>query len=394
MLLHLGLTKDMTTTPTINAVNADDGRLSSEIKIGGDVDSLPVSFAPAPTPAVMSSVEQNESYSVAYFERLVMQHRPVLQLHKREIYNPCTIEYYASHSSLYKGTQLICEDGTFTADDLGSLDWLQEMVERASKNPPPTQNDGRIPRNKTKFNLRLNPKFRAGFSWNEVNSVPYYAKVATSDTDNLWHIIYIFVYAYNPPTNVFGWQVGDHDCDFEHMTIRVHKRSNQVHSVFFGAHGYVDGAWAYPPSSKHKPHYECTISNRVVAYVALGGHGLYAHSGTHRRIFNFANDVTGFFPNKRWEPDRVVLLECPCPSHVPPLFHNYKDNWEYDGIDSIREQRWYKDGDPHTSTRWIRRLFYLGLRSTEHWCLELQSSQLDSAAFDDDANLDGDQKQE
>jgi len=348
-------------------------------------------------------------YGHKFLHQLVTRHRPLMYLHSAEQFRPCSTHFYLQHAKLYLEDQLIelKEGEELTSERLGNHQWLESLCDRYPLIPR-TSDSRQSHRRHRKFNLRLNPEFRSGFAVAQINEAPVYSYVR--DRDQFFEILYIFHYAYNGPYKILGlWEAGAHDADFEHCCVRVLKSSPSIDSIYFGAHGWLDGQWAFPPSSKRSPHFQTVDGdeNRPIVFIAKNGHATYPSTGRWWRIWGCANDLTE--KGLKWDPKHVVLLHNPptptdqnkeittassslssssSPSSVSPSSCSascctlltdlswllYSGWWEYDGIDSVHQQRWW-EADPETSNSTSRRLFFsfmpeiLGMKP-EKWALK------------------------
>jgi len=94
-----------------------------------------------------------------------------------------------------------------------------------------------------------------------VDKAPYYVHIRRApDRDDQWDIQYIFFYPYNGKLglqkkgikdlanfidNVVGsGLLGNHEADFEHITVRVNDAADTIEKIYFSAH-YHEGAWYY-----------------------------------------------------------------------------------------------------------------------------------------------------
>jgi hypothetical protein len=101
----------------------------------------------------------------------------------------------------------------------------------------------------------------------------------------LYDITYWFFYPYNPDV---CFTLGEHEADWEHVTVRVELDGDGVprlHSMAFAAHGDPD--WFGPDDIAYN------ASGRPVVYVALGSHASYPTRGKQHRN-NVCDDHTGW----------------------------------------------------------------------------------------------------
>lgn len=131
--------------------------------------------------------------------------------------------------------------------------------------------------------------------------------------ENDIEINYMVMYANNGAYKiaVTGKLVGEHEGDWEHITVRCTARG-ALRAVYYGAHRHGDGTWVagadVPRDAK---------SGRIIAFVARNGHGTYPAARTYRRIFGVANDVTSAV-GPVWAPRRCLVVPRPSGSVSSP----------------------------------------------------------------------------
>lgn len=76
-------------------------------------------------------------------------------------------------------------------------------------------------------------------------------------------------------------------------------------AVYYSAHRHGDGTWV---SAKSCPFDEAT--GRLLAFVALNGHGFYPGTGTHAHVFFFANNLTSS-RGRVWGSKECHIFEYP-----------------------------------------------------------------------------------
>ena len=88
----------------------------------------------------------------------------------------------------------------------------------------------------------------------------------------------------------------------EHLTVEL-SSSGDLLRVFYGAHGTKDGRWI---KASNVPMETVNGAKKIVAYIALNGHGLYPSDGTVFRFGGMANDITE--KAIQWIPKPIVIL--------------------------------------------------------------------------------------
>ncbi|KAL0028666.1 hypothetical protein WJX79_009247 [Trebouxia sp. C0005] len=189
---------------------------------------------------------------------------PVFVFHPAERYFPCTVEWFLQRCEL----QLIRKG------------WKRSLLR------------GRV---------------RAGQA-DAINQVPVYAHVKeVVDPQGKLEAVeinYMKFLAFNGSYKLFDWiyigEVGAHDGDWEHVTLRLTPDARQVLGIYYSAHRHRDGRWV---SANGMPR---TQDGRPLSYVALNGHGSYPRAGFMPRIFLAFNDRTG--QGQVWDPKKCVLV--------------------------------------------------------------------------------------
>jgi hypothetical protein len=143
----------------------------------------------------------------------------------------------------------------------------------------------------------------------ELAQVPIYAHVKEVDrgsAPNVLEINYKALYANNGPYKIglTGSDVGEHEGDWEHITVRTTKEGELL-AVYYSAHRHRDGMWVPAQKVLHDH-----LMGRIVAFVALNGHGTYPTPSTYGRIFGIANDVTSA-GGPVWAPMRCIVVAWP-----------------------------------------------------------------------------------
>ena len=243
---------------------------------------------------------------------------PRFYLQSDEKYFPSSIDWFFERSNLVHNKVVI--DTNVTS---------QKLYDFTQKNYP----------GKTGLeNLYVVPKNKEVLKGQkDLKNVPIYAFVR--ETPEVYKIYYIVFFPFNLGKNVlFLQQAGDHDGDLEHITVEVSKKNQQLVRVHYGAHGTKDGRWVNAADVPME-------NNKIVGYIAYGGHGIYPAPGYAFRLAGLAND----FMDKgiEWNPKVDILT-----LQGQPGFTAAKDGWMYfagrlgdDGISSISDKGWFHNGD-------------------------------------------------
>lgn len=207
-------------------------------------------------------------------QEIAERYRPKFWFHAAEEYLPVAFDDLMLQSRL-----LSTVDSTYimSKNPLESnLEYLQKVC------------DYSIGNNACKFDVPLN-LYKGSYH------APIYACVR--ETPNMYTIVYVVSFAYNPATVCFG-SFGAHAVDNERVTVRVDKNTMQIIDMYFGAHQENDGVWRQ--KGEFLEH-----GGRPVVFVAKASHAMYPTPGTYVYAFGFANDHCGY--GSIWEPHCVLI---------------------------------------------------------------------------------------
>lgn len=171
----------------------------------------------------------------------LLEFAPEVRLHPEDSTRPSSVEFYLAHVDLwYKGVD----------KPILSAPSIDELINQNVGQAPLTISSGSS-NTPTNFYLRIkeNVKERARKGeWDKFQNgqvtqdVPCYchARKVQNQLDT-WDLQYLFFYPYND-MSVIG--IGDHDGDWEHITIRVKLgQTREILGVYFSAHD-KEGGWA------------------------------------------------------------------------------------------------------------------------------------------------------
>jgi hypothetical protein len=132
---------------------------------------------------------------------------------------------------------------------------------------------------------------------------------------------YLFFEARNGKVSVMGYEMGQHDGDLEHITVRASMPAStttatgttgtttgtiggEIVSIYYGAHEKGEGHWQLP----HE--FDIVNGTHAVVFAALHTHASYSQCGTLTRKgwrkYLFPHEHTGM--GYMWYPDIVVPL--------------------------------------------------------------------------------------
>lgn len=290
--------------------------------------------------AAQATLERSATY-VAH-EALARELCPLFHLHSRDPWGPSSIEFYLAHCALFCGSVQVVARGQLDGAALAAA-----MCEL--RGPDGSVRVVRAVQAGTGWSLRPDPSCFGGFR-DRLSAAPVYVRVR-DDGRELVELTYVTFYPYN------GWypvlcglvRAGAHAADIEHITLRVHKRSRSLHSVYFASHRYRDGEWKDASGCEREDG-----TGRLHAYVARAGHGHYWRRGRHPRLYGFGNDVCD--GADVWDPQESVVLLDPDRAVKGQEWLQYKGLWGPTSVASMTEQEWFWRECPK-SRGWFKRLF-------------------------------------
>ena len=218
--------------------------------------------------------------------QLIAQYTPVFYLHSKEKYWPISANFMLQNS--------IMKD--FNTKEQIASPTNRDLYDKMKKYDFQSKLDGDLV-------LYMPPYMFRGQT--DLSNIPVYAFLRRQDGKTYIH--YIAIFAYNGEYEIadFG-TAGAHPGDLEQLMVELNDK-NELVRVFYGSHGLLDGRWVAAKDVERT-----TSGNKIVAYVALNGHGLYPHEGVAFRLYGIANDHLdkGFL----WEPKAVQIFTRDNPS--------------------------------------------------------------------------------
>lgn len=268
--------------------------------------------------------------------------KPIVLLHPDEEYWPCTVESYLDHCTLRN-----------RAGEIVEAKVNGEVLSRYGVEPVDRE-----------LCLDCDESF-----WkqrpDELNKVPFYVKVDSSDPHVHWLQYWMF-YPYNGafrigcftsptccPGNKAVVRAGAHQSDWEHISVYVDKRSSKIERLYYSAHGNDDGLWLDSDQVQYSPDHR----QRPVVYSAYHSHAHYPQGGCIPRICGCANDFTADKTSILWDPEALVLLEA-----TSPDWQMYIGGVGYPDHNNFPAQKEAWTGEPRTTaTFWSRMFRWTGL---------------------------------
>jgi len=228
----------------------------------------------------MSKITQQRLVNLQQF---VNKWSPIIYHHPDEKYYPVSIDWLMANSALIdysdpKNAQTI---SPITNQDIYNL---------SKKHNFETKTDGSIL-------FAFGNELHRGE--HPTRNIPCYALI--KDFGDKIHVIYIYLYAYNGEYPILGLlNAGQHPADIEHMTLEFEGRGeDKLLRVMYSAHGTKDGRWVAADQVPME-------DGKIVAYMALNGHGLYPKEGIAFRLGGLANDYLG--KGAKWEPRPQLIF--------------------------------------------------------------------------------------
>ncbi len=317
-------------------------------------------------------------------QEYIEKYKPAVILHSDEPYFPITIETYVKQCSLITKINdidlTVIPKGNITPDnfmeackkykdisfDCSGTDWKTFSYNNLSdeKYHPNNDMDKLISYPRTEYSTKILSQYAIMNDFHSTKSIskidehresnaqyPCYYMTRIIDKD-LVEIFYVFLYGYNDPYKIFGFEVGAHQSDWEGIVVRVDKTKG-LQRVYYKAHGDKDGYWL--PTDKVQT-IKINGVDRLVFYSARGSHGSYdsaVNTGDIRccnsfiwpRILCCANDII----------NTGTLLDT---YTIPTLNNVYLGRVICWGKWNVATPYWpYDIKDNLTSNNWFRRLF-------------------------------------
>lgn len=173
--------------------------------------------------------------------------------------------------------------------------------------------------------------------------VAIYCRVRETDTKII--LTYIIFFPFNGNYTILRGlnYYGHHKGDIEHITVEVKKSDGSLIRVFFGAHGDADGRWVAAKDIKYE-------DGRILAFIALDGHGIYPNDGVYFRFFGLANDITN--RGVKWDPTAIPFFD-----RTDSRFDKNTMWWSVycgkiggpDGISNLGTRGWFINADPENT---------------------------------------------
>jgi len=278
-------------------------------------------------------------------QTLLDAYKPIFYLFSKEKYKPCSFDFLLRNANLVENAKVVVnQDGVETVQR-GDVTVSAPNVTNALLYDISKGKYGGATGLKTTY-LDFADKIMYGES--DPSKVPIYGIVR--DRGDVLEITYVLNFAYNGPFTILNAQkAGWHWGDLEHVTLLVKKPASGVLSditkVMFGAHGSADGRWVDVNDCAKQ-------DGRLVVYVADHSHALYPKPGMVFRLGGVANDYTD--DGIKWDPPFVQALYF----DTDPNFNKDTMGWiyfsgriGYDGISSLVDKYWFKEGEPMPGTK-------------------------------------------
>eukprot|EP00612_Vaucheria_litorea_P001440 CAMPEP_0171454070 /NCGR_PEP_ID=MMETSP0945-20130129/1512_1 /TAXON_ID=109269 /ORGANISM="Vaucheria litorea, Strain CCMP2940" /LENGTH=506 /DNA_ID=CAMNT_0011979037 /DNA_START=40 /DNA_END=1557 /DNA_ORIENTATION=+ len=265
---------------------------------------------------------------------LIMKHRPIVRFHHKEIFYPCSMEFFIEHSDL------LCQEGkNWVKVPLPDkhLNWnVDTVMEHFFNNPGKKLKIEPLISHWKGQNMAISggpPLYSFARQLSKLTLAPF----LRGKLGRVVELKCVFLYMYNgssfkvpfvPYVNYFGG-IGSHTGDVEHIIVRVDADNGKVLEVFYGAHSTGEGKFCPTKYLRNlvnefdERNFEDSRtdemveifqfdSNRPVVYVAQNSHASYYAPKNYRRftahdsVPGFADDLCSVY-GKMWDPKIEVL---------------------------------------------------------------------------------------
>mmetsp|Transcript_29491 Transcript_29491/g.74202 ORF Transcript_29491/g.74202 Transcript_29491/m.74202 type:complete len:421 (+) Transcript_29491:34-1296(+) len=281
------------------------------------------------TTALILFTKLNDPFrSPGSLAEVVYSHAPVVLLHRKEVYFPTEVEWYARHCQLRRSDNHDILMRNIT-DPLAIL-----KASYVDDKNIPIYADIRSHEKESLFYLDLlddHGKSGNGVDQESLKDVPVYAHIVRYNHSDFFDIQYFFFYGFNGHVMSLATEpLGEHEADWEHITVRVDMRGKNVLAVFFNAHS-DEGKWLKTSRSlrdvrdvgaeedsddQGEDFFTLTDSEgmqRTLVFAALQTHAVYPRPGRQSRfLFGAVYDDTGA-DGLMWHTYRNIRL-------LPPVF--------------------------------------------------------------------------
>ena len=200
----------------------------------------------------ITSREEETGLTNALLDSLIKRYAPIVHLDQHEQYHMCAVEWYLERANLVENA-------------------TGKSVQATPTNLPQGQENGQ------KYHLSLkDPSSRSGAQ----DTAKAYVHV--NEGSDYWDIQFWFFYAYNgngtlgltlsglgykTPRSYFTLApFGEHEADWEHVTLRIDKATHQLREVCMSQHG--DPTWFAPNQLQR-------FNDQVVIFASLNGHASF-----------------------------------------------------------------------------------------------------------------------
>ncbi len=201
---------------------------------------------------------------------LAKKYAPEFRLHPDEQYKPSSAEWFLDRAHM-RFDRLNASD--YQILNVGTIS--ESNIHNRYKNGQFSGAGYRsdfflqIPNNSNEHNTRKG----------NIYTTKIYVNFRNALFSNDLEIQYWIFYPYNGPM----WGFGEHEGDWEHITVRLNGQCGSIKKIYYAAHG-SEGKWYYPYQIQF-------VGNHPVVYSAINSHASYPYTGkTHRN--NLPDDHT------------------------------------------------------------------------------------------------------
>lgn len=203
---------------------------------------------------------------------LIKQHAPIFYLNPREQYKLATVEYFLENANLIKvEDNSTVKSHPLTADDLPTASDDREKYQLALKDDTPSTRAGNPGQAKVYVNAKgvddshIDLQFWFFYAYNGPGTIFMGAEITRPDVKlKFWKS---GMKTEKANGSALADPMGEHEGDWEHITLRIDTGSNAVTKVYFSQHS--GGVWKDWSELSDKE------DGRLVVYSSLNGHASY-----------------------------------------------------------------------------------------------------------------------
>ncbi|KAK9857191.1 hypothetical protein WJX84_004091 [Apatococcus fuscideae] len=324
-----------------------------------------------------------QPHTVEDMEKVIAANLPIFYFHPDERFYPCTVEWFLERCNLSIVRKGFGRKVQEVLQSYGGL--TPERLRDAQKL---WNSRGRRAKRRTFLQLFLDPDARAGQPVDMLSQMPIYVHVKEvvdpQGRRAALEVNYMKFLAYNGFYKLFGifyaGEIGAHDADWEHVTLRLSPDAQKVLGIYYSAHRHRDGVWRSADEMLRGD------DGRPKAFIATNGHGSYPEPGTVPRVFFIFPDETSD-QGHVWKSTKCHLItpsgrlpqvmdrgnelngstydacgaEGPPPDvevvRDPAVWLGYEGRWG-SSVVAPQLQEWFERAENPVSRTWLQQVFF------------------------------------